>query len=298
MSELRHDNWAGTTYGTKWMHKWLIKLLRCIDIRILYAFAYVFVVPPSIVFRGFSRKSTYAYFRNQFGFGKLKSWRMVFKNHYQFAQVIIDRFAMYSGHRFDIELDGYEQFQQLASCDSGFVQLSSHIGNYELAGYSLKADRKRFNALIFAGEKEVVMDNRLNLFAGNNIRMIPMREDMSHLFEIDRLLSDGEILSMPADRIFGSQKFFTLNFLRGEAKFPQGPFMVAAMKDLPVLFVAVMKKNHKTYKIHIRRISPPIDSKDNTRTKARKLAEAYCCCLEGTMRLYPTQWYNYYDFWA
>ncbi len=41
---------------------------------------------------------------------------------------------------------------------------SSHIGNYEIAGYSLPTEEKRFNALVFGGEKESVMTNRNRLF--------------------------------------------------------------------------------------------------------------------------------------
>ena len=36
--------WAGTTYGTGWMHRWLIAVLRWMDIRLLYIFSSIFVV--------------------------------------------------------------------------------------------------------------------------------------------------------------------------------------------------------------------------------------------------------------
>lgn len=294
MSELKHDKWVGTTYGNGWMHKWLIRFLKVIDVRFLYVFAFVFIIPPTMTVNSKARKTIYQFYRKRFGLGRLKSSWMTYKNHCAFSQVVIDKFAMYAGKIFQITIDGYDQFQLLSEQPSGFVQLSSHIGNYEIAGYSLVAKNKRFNALVFGGEKESVMANRSKLFDGNNIRMIPMMADMSHLFVIDQALSDGEILSMPADRVFGSQKAFSLDFLGDKAKFPQGPFLIAAMRNVPMLFVSVMKTAAKKYHITVQRID--FNTEGNTRTKATDLATKYVKIFEETVRKHPAQWYNYFDF--
>lgn len=296
MSELKHDKWVGTTYGNGWMHRWLIRMLKVIDVRVLYAFTYVFVIPPTILINSKARKAIYGFYRDHMEFGRIKSAWMVYKNHCAFSQVVIDRFAMYAGKRFDITIDGYEDFQNLSTKDKGFVQLSSHIGNYEIAGYSLVAKNKRFNALVFSGEKASVMANRSKLFGDNNIRMIPMMPDMSHLFVIDRALTDGEILSMPSDRVFGSQKTFELEFFGQKARFPQGPFILAAIRDVPVLFVSVMKRKSKAYHITVTRIV--CEDERNVRSKAAELATQYVGLLENTVKQYPSQWYNYFDFWA
>lgn len=297
MAELRHDNWSGTTYGNARMHRWLISLLRVIGVRPFYLFAALFVVTPTMLINRRAAKEIYRLYRRRMDRGRLNSLWMTYRNHCEFSKVVIDRFAMYGGKRFNITIEGLDKFNELAGRPEGFVQLSSHIGNYEIAGYSLVAETKRFNALVFAGEKSTVMANRTRLFAGNNIRMIPMSADMSHLFEIDRALSDGEILSMPADRVFGSQKCFRIPFFGKEAKFPQGPFIVAALRGLPLLFVAVMKKNATTYHISVRRLDAP-DTTLPLKDRACGLAAQYAALLETTVRENPLQWYNYFDFWA
>ncbi len=296
MSELKHDSWVGTTYGNGWMHKWLIRFLKVINVRLLYLFAFVFIVPPTMIANSKARKAIYRFYRKRFDYGLFKSCWMTYKNHCAFSQVVIDKFAMYAGKKFNITIDGYNQFLFLSEQISGFVQLSSHIGNYEIAGYSLVAKTKRFNALVFGGEKESVMANRSKLFKVNNIRMIPMMADMSHLFVIDQALSDGEILSMPADRVFGSQKSFSIDFMGAKAKFPQGPFILAAMRDVPMLFVSVMKTAATKYQISVRKIE--CREQGSTRVKASDLAKQYVALLEETVRSHPAQWYNYFDFWA
>ncbi|MDE7403112.1 MAG: lysophospholipid acyltransferase family protein [Muribaculaceae bacterium] len=296
MGELKHDKWVGTTYGNDFMHNWLIKGLKVIDVRLLYAFTYLFVVPPTLLINSRSRNIIYRYFRERLGFGRLKSAWMTIRNHWDFSEVVIDRFAMYAGKEFKIDIDNFELFKRLSQGEKGFIQLSSHIGNYELAGYSLPAKDKRLNALVFGGEKESVMANRNKMFEGHNIRMIPMSPDMSHIFEIDAALTQGEILSMPADRVFGSQKSFDVKILGKTAHIPQGPFLLGATRGVPVLFTTVMKSGAVKYHITIREVTR--DESKSVREQAREMAEHFASLLEDTLLQYPTQWYNYFEFWS
>lgn len=45
------------------------------------------------------------------------------------------------------------------------------------------------------------------------------------------LLQNGEILSLPADRIFGeNSRHYDIDFMGHKAKFPVGPFAAAAQR--------------------------------------------------------------------
>ena len=289
-----NNNWAGTTYGNEWMHRWLIRLLRHIDTRVLYVFVAVFVIPVCLMLNP-SRGIIYRYFRQRIGYGRLKSAWKTYVNHCLFGQVVVDKFAMYAGKKFNIEIEGAEQFTELTKQKEGFVMLSAHIGNYEIAGYTLVSKVKRLNALVFAGEKASVMRNRSKMFAETNTNMIAIQPDMSHLFEIDKALTDGEIVSMPADRINGSPKYIEHDFLGAKARFPLGPFSVATSRGLNVLTVHVMKTSLRGYKTYV---TPLHYDKSATRQEQiRQLSQAYVCELERCVRQYPTQWYNYYNFW-
>lgn len=266
------------------------------DVRILYAFTFILVVPPTMIINGKARRVTYRFYRDRFGYGRLRAVWMVYKNHCAFSQVVIDRFAMYAGKRFNIDIDGFDEFRTLSRQPGGFVQLSSHIGNYEIAGYSLPVEEKRMNALVFGGEKVSVMANRDNMFKRCNIRMIPMMSDMSHLFKINEALSNGEIISMPSDRVFGSSKCFDLEFMDSAARFPQGAFTLAALRNVPVLYVTVMKSAPKKYHITVHRLENLKNGK--TVDKALHLAEQYVKLMEDTVRRHPAQWYNYFEFWS
>lgn len=304
-----NNNWAGTTYGNEWMHRWLIRLLRHIDTRVLYVFVAVFVIPVCLVLNP-SRGIIYRYFRQRIGYGRLKSAWKTYVNHCLFGQVVVDKFAMYAGKKFNIEIEGAEQFTELTKQKEGFVMLSAHIGNYEIAGYTLVSKVKRLNALVFAGEKASVMRNRSKMFAETNTNMIAIRPDMSHLFEIDKALTDGEIVSMSADRINGSPKFIEHDFLGAspaehasdaesygaKAKFPLGPFAIATARSVNVLAVNVMKSSLRGYKIYVTPLH--YDKSAPWQEQIKQLSDAYVSELERLVRKYPTQWYNYFDFWV
>ena len=287
-------NWAGTTYGNGWMHKWLIRMLRYSDVRLWYAFVAVCVVPVCLLVNP-AQKIIYHYFRKRWHYSKVRAALATYRNFYLFAQVVIDKFAMYAGKHFNIEIVGNEHFLALASREEGFVQLSAHVGNYEIAGYSLVAEKKRFNALVFGGEKASVMKNRNKMFANTNINMIGIDADMSHLYEINSAIANGEIVSMPGDRIFGSEKSIETDLLGATAHLPAGPFRVATMRGLDCLAVNVMKTGAKSYRIYV---SPLIYNKQAPRPEqVRGLADSYARELERIVTMYPEQWYNYFEFW-
>lgn len=289
------QQWAGTTYGNGWMHKHLIRVLRFIPVGVMYVFAEVFIVPVCIVVCN-SRRTSYAFYRDRMGYGRLKSVWSVYTNHCMFAQTVIDKFAMYAGRRFDVQVEGLDEFNARASREEGFIHMSSHIGNYEIAGYTLVSEHKTINAVVFANEKQSVMDNRNSMFARTNIRMIALKEDMSHLFEINEVLSDGNIVSFPTDRHVGDGRCVECDFLGAVARFPQGPFRVAAMRGVDVLAVNVMKEGWKKYRIYVTPLA--YDKTASREEQIRQLSRAYVAELERRVRQYPAQWFNFFDFWA
>lgn len=279
------------------MHRTLIGSLRWLDVRLIYVFTSIFIIPACLLLNlNHSRTTAYRYFRQRLGYGCLRASWYTYVNHCLFAQVVVDRFAVFAGKRFKLDIDGYEYFQQLELETKGFVILSSHIGCYEVAGYSLISKSKRFNALVFGGEKATVMKGRQEALSEHNIRMIPVREDMSHLFIVNEALSNNEIMSMPADRIVGSAKVVKVNFFGETASLPAGPFSVATMNGFDALAVNVMKISAKRYKVYVTRLS--YDTQAPRKQQMQQLANCYVEELERRVRQYPSQWFNFYDFWS
>ncbi len=287
--------WSGRTYGNGWMHLWLIRLLRVLDVRVIYAFTFVFVLPVVLLVNP-SRTYIYRFMRARMKYGRCKSLWKTYVNHCMFAQLVIDRFAMFAGKEFEVRVVGMEHVERLIALPGSFMMMSSHVGNYELAGYTFKSVGKRMNVLLFSGEKASVMENRQRMFEDNNIGMVPVMDDMSHLFEINRILSDGEMLGVLADRINGSTKSLRKRLLGGDVLLPQGPFSIAVMKSVPVIAVDVIKTAARQYTVFITPLE--YDAEAPRAKQIESLSQAYIDNMERTVRRYPTQWYNYFEYWV
>lgn len=273
--------WSGKTIGTEWMQGLLIELLRFVPQEIMYCMVAV-VVPFCMLFFRKECLSIYRYFKYRIGYGRIKSFFKVYQNFFVFGQVVLDRFAAFAGKRFHVKIEGMEFFDELASAEGGFLMLSSHVGCYEIAGCMLTSWQKRFNAIVYAGETSMVLKSRENRMSGNNMKMIPLKEDISHLFIINSALDRGEIVSLSADRINGSCKTVKCSFMGSMASFPSGPFSLARVKNIPMLAVFVMREGVRHYHIYISRVED---------------ANQFSVRLETVLRRYPVQWFNYYDFW-
>ena len=298
MEQLEHESWRGGTQGMTWMHRTLIWSFKYLNLRFVYLGMAVFVVPFYMLFAHKGYITMYHYFRQRHHYGVWKSFRYVYLNHYRFGQVILDRFAAYAGRQFQIDLDGIDAFNELCHGESGFVILSSHVGNYELAGYALKSTEKHYNALVFSGEAKTVMENRNRVLSKNNITLIPVSEDMSHIFLVNDALASGQIVSIPADRIFGSPKFVVCDFMGAKARFPLGPYALALQRGLPTVAIFVMKQSPYRYTAHIRRIQLDDSMMANRNERAMNLAQNFARELEKILQKYPEQWFNYYEFWS
>ena len=271
----------------------LVVLMKVIDRRIIYCFMAI-VVPFYMIFHHDSYLATYRFFRQRFHLGRIKSFLKVYANHFRFGQVIIDRYAAYAGKKFRFELDGNERFMELVNGERGFVQLSSHAGNYEMVGYGLTSTAKKINGLFYGGESKVMMDFRRKILAMHNVNLIEVDESMSHIFNMNAAIDRGEIVSMTGDRLFGSSKAIKCMFLGKEASFPMGPFALAVQKEVPMLAVFSMRYKGR-YRVYVRDIEQ--DESLPIRARMADMAVKFASELEYVVRMYPTQWFNYYDFW-
>ena len=293
--------WRGTTDGTPWMHRALIWILRYVPIGVIY-FLMATSLPVYMIVRPRNTLAIWHYFRRRQGYGVFKTFVHLVRNHYAFGQVVIDRFASYAGRKFDIVLDGRDIYREVESAGTGFMTISSHVGNFEMAGYALHASR-RLNVLGYGGEVEAVKSGRNRLLSENNIRMVPVTDGISHIFVLREALENGETVDIHGDRLFGSPKALVCNVLGAPANLPQGPFALATSVDvtagapLPVIAVFCMKTARRSFTVYLQRLDDPADAALPRRERSQVLADRYAAALSDILRRYPDQWYNFFEFW-
>ncbi|MDR3365366.1 MAG: lysophospholipid acyltransferase family protein [Prevotellaceae bacterium] len=288
--------WKGNTGGGFLGQHGLIFLFKVLNIWVMYSIM-ALVVPFYMLFSRKSYRAMYSFFRRRLGYSQRKAFAGTYKNHFAFGQVILDRFAVFAGQKniFEVEITGNEHFRRLTDGGKGFIIAGSHVGNFEISGYLLHSAGTTINALVYAGETAVVRRNRTKILKHNNIRLIPVADDMSHLFAVHAALQRGEAVSMTCDRSLGSPKRVECDFLNGKADFPVGAFALATHFNVEVVAIFAVKESGKKYRVYV----TPLQA-DEALTKHEKtehLARAFAKELEGIVRQYPTQWFNYYEFW-
>ena len=290
-SEMENKN--RKTFGNVWMHRTLIKLLRRVDIRYVYRFMAVCVIPVAMVFSPGSRIA-YQYFRKWRGQGCWQALLSTYRNHCLFGQTVIDKFAMYAGHHFEVHSTGHEYFYAHVREDQPVMLLNAHVGCSEMVGYNL-SQTKPCNVLVYGGEKQEVMEYRKKQFADMGIKMIPVGTDGVDIMEIVDCLDRGEALSVFADRFMNPKKVLHSTIHGFKVKLSRGPFALAVNRGLEVYMVLAMKQQDGSYDGRI--IYLDYDKTLPHREQRQQLADLYTAEIDKILEDYPLQWFNYFNIW-
>lgn len=220
----------------------------------------------------------------------------VYRSFYEFGKAILDRFAVYAGIEYQVEVENSGLYYDRVKSRNGFIMLFSHLGNTEMAGYFLSTPDKRMHILAYGGESPVVTANRAKVLQRNNIDMIMMqRNDMSHIYRINEVLQQGDVLAMGADRRM-DDRGITCLFMEKEAILPKGAFELCSVMKQPVLLVFVTKQGAHSYNVHCHQLE--VNNRLSKKDQVQDLANQYAKQLEQMAIRYPYQWFNMYDFWA
>lgn len=285
--------WNGQTGGTHGMQRALVSLIRAVGVRPVYGIMHLWLVWYILV-RPSVTRGAYIFHRRR-GRNRIQAALDVYRSFYHFGKVIIDRFAVYGGHQFEIVVENKERYYGKMNYTKGFVLLFSHLGNSEMAAYSMATPEKHMNILAFGGETPVVMAERAKVLAKNNIGMIVVNPgEINHIFEIHNSLERGEVLAVAGDRRMGD-KTITCSFMGAEAPFPAGVFQLCATLQCPIVLTFVLKEPQNRYHIYTEEL------KSNTSLpraqQAVELAQQFASRLEQMALTYPYEWFNFFDFW-
>ena len=288
--------WQGKTRGGKFGQRFLLSFLKRFRVTALYP-TLPFIIPFCLLFVREPNRALYRYHRDIRGCGRWRALRSTFRNAYIFGKVVIDKFAIWAGRseQFHVVQEHPEVPQQLFEQEKGVLFAGYHVGNFELLASTFINNPKKINVIIYGGESEMLSRQRSSVFLENEVNLIPIADDMSHLFAIKNALDNGEVVAILCDRLFGSPKRKTLDFLGHPANFPIGPFRLAAQMEVPVLSVAVLKE--KSFRYNCRTTLLNVDPDLTLNQRCDQLMEQYVKSMEEVLRQYPEQWFNLYDFW-
>jgi predicted LPLAT superfamily acyltransferase len=285
--------WQGKSRGTVLGYKIFVFFMKNVGIGAAYFILY-FVATYFCFFSKDSTKSIYYYLRHRLKYSKTKSLIGIFKSYYVFGQTILDKIAISSNlnDRYTYESDGVHFINETLKEKKGGILISAHVGNFEISEYffGVLEENASISLLTTDIEHTAIKEYLDSVRKTSSIKLILIKDDLSHIFEVNAALARNEIVCITGDRYIEGSKFLTEKLLGEDAKFPAGPFLIASRLNVPVLFVYVMKEANKHYHLYARR------SKAKHRD-AQALLKEYTESVSWMLNKYPLQWFNYFDFW-
>jgi lipid A biosynthesis acyltransferase len=287
--------WQGKSKGTVLGYKIFVFLIKHSGVRSAY-FLLIFVALYYFLFERKSNQVLYYYFRKRLGFSRLRTILALYQNYFVFGQTLIDKVAIFAQlqDKFTYEFDGVEHlYNLLEQPNKGGILISAHIGNFEVAepffreidvNYQIHTVTTDMERSAIKEYLESITDKKYEA------KFVYVKEDLSHIFEINDLLQKENIICFTGDRYFEGTKYLTGNLLGKQAKFPAGPFLIASRLGVPVIFVYVMKEKNLHYHLYAR-------IAEAKHRDAQELLNAFTENMEQMLLKYPLQWFNYFDFW-
>lgn len=288
------SHWDGKSKGTLLGYKIFVFLIQKLGVRIAYGLL-IFVAFYYFIFFRRNFKSIFYYLNKRQGFSKVSSFFKVYQSYFVFGQTIIDKIAINAGLRdqFTYEFDGIENLKELLKAQNGGILISAHIGNFEISErfFSELDFDFQINQITVDQEVSVIKSYLESITNKSTIRYIYIKQDMSHVFEINEALSNNELICFTGDRYFEGSKVMKAQLLGEEATFPGGPFLLSSRLGVPVIFVYVMKEKNLHYHLYARK------AEGLKHRNAQSVLDSYTHSLEGMLQKYPLQWFNFFDFW-
>lgn len=297
-----NKNWEGKTRGGVKGHQFFVFVLNFFGLQIAYFIlrfvAFYFFVAAA------STKTSLKYFREIVGYSGWKAYRAAYQNYYIFGQTLLDKVALLAGMRnkFTIIHEGHEDnLVYLKNLGKGSILLSAHLGNWEIAGQMLESLDTKFNVLMYDNDADKMKEYMGDVMKKKNFKIIAIKDgEMSHLVELHAAFRNNEWVVMHGDRFLPGAQTIEKEFMGKKAKFPAGPFIMAAKFGVPVTVVFAVKETTSQYHFFAKK---PIEVKRARTEKeveqvVKEVSDQYVKEVEEMVKRYPTQWFNFYDFWA
>jgi predicted LPLAT superfamily acyltransferase len=216
--------------------------------------------------------------------------------------VILDRLFMVRGdfRPFQITFEGQEHLESLRARGRGALLIVSHLGSFEVLRAMSRERAFPVSILGYFGNASLINAALRRVNPAVDTRLIEIRPgDASFVFEVERCISEGQLVGTMGDRVGFDGKHARAKFLGSEASFPTGPYLLAAALGCPVYLAFGLYREPNRYELHCEPFADPIELPRAARAEAlQAYVSRYAARLEHHCRLAPYNWFNFYDFWS
>jgi predicted LPLAT superfamily acyltransferase len=225
-----------------------------------------------------------------------------FRHYHCFAACVLDRVYLLNNQIdiFDLHVTDEEIATSEIARGQGCFLFGAHLGSFEVlralghqqSGLKLsllmyEENARKINSVLDAINPDLALEV-IALGHADSMIAVEERLDQSHLIGI---LADRGVSRH-------GEEHLSIDFLGKKARFPLGPFRLAAiLKRSIILMVGLYRGGHR-YDVHFERLADFTElTRDARPEEVENAVRHYAARLEHFCRLAPYNWFNFYDFW-
>lgn len=250
------------------------------------------------VFAGGARRTTAEFLQRVEG---RSSFSRVYLQILRFAQVTLDSLFFVSGkiEPFELTRSGSEHLERLRETGEGGILLGAHLGSM----HALRARGTQANmpvyAVVYTQHAERINAVLREVNPDGQASLLQMGEGVDFMLRIKELIESGAIIAILADRVGADGRAVEADFFGARARFPAGPYILAAMLKCPVYLTFGLYRAPSRYDLYVEPFAERIVLPRKRRQEAlSEYVQAYAARLEHYVSMAPDNWFNFYDFWG
>ncbi|HYT33266.1 MAG TPA: lysophospholipid acyltransferase family protein [Thermoanaerobaculia bacterium] len=177
----------------------------------------------------------------------------------------------------------------------GFLLVTGHVGNWEMGAVTLRAHD--LTAAV-VGQPELdpnVQQMRLSLRKRLGVESIDIGSSMATAFRVRAAIDAGRAVALLVDRAYPEDSVMVPFFGR-PTPFLRSPALLARFCDCDVLPGFFLRARDGSY-FNVWGEPLAADPSRSPEEDARRILTRVASDLEGVIRRFPTQWFNFFRFW-
>jgi lauroyl/myristoyl acyltransferase len=197
------------------------------------------------------------------------------------------------------EIEGPENFRQLAEMEGGAILLTAHMGNYDIAGPTFADRFKRKLNAVRAPEHDPELQRYYEVKGDRREgdRYAVRYNAPGSMLGIDlaRMLGNSEVVALQGDRVMGEVAGLPTGLCGERVGLPEGPHVLALATRCPIFPLFVVRSGWRRYRI-ISLAPLPLVERERGVAKSVAIAnsaENWGVVLSGVLGSHWDQWFEF-----
>lgn len=233
--------------------------------------------------------------------GKVGFWQshrrglLLFRN---YAQMLTDSYKVHLGRPLTVDVECIGRTPELVNVirEKGAIMATGHLGMWQVGPF-LAEWRDLPPFYVARAEEPNPLVQKWEQRFRDRFKIIYTTGSPFSALSIAKALREKSVVGMQIDRVLGDTAL-TVKMCGREARFPMGPALLARVTGAPLIpsFFVIDESQGKPRLVHY--VGPAVFV-ENTRDRdgdVRRATEALVAIYEKIVCQYPTQWYQFFDF--